>query len=407
MDKITINQFLFNQPNSPIEKRTDKGYLILANRLLSIWNSSKLMKEVTLDLRKSVVLGIVGYYQDVIADCGVWRTFISQCKKMYGRYVPFYSEDEDYIEYELNLIDVKFLTWYFLAFNSMQYRYIYPLDAEIQQLGELLYTELDRCYDSAPVPHDYNILIDVELNNPEYNDTLYDLSQWLFWRNYLLVPPFQMTYSQVYSSMEEIRLSGVDEQTALAKCEEIKNQVMSEVPTGPLALFLNEWIHLIVEGKMPRNNSNDNGLEIHKYYANFTTYTGGKTIKFIENYEVLNQFFISALHWAEGEQHLQNLKQYSDFVVMVTPYKGMMVAKGIAKCIKHDDNPLYDEEYAAQHAFRLLSVRGECPADMLLYLIECGALPDAVFPGSTDRSIVKDNADFIARCYLQEYYRAD
>ena len=218
MEKITLNQFIFSQPNSPIEKPTDKGYLILANRLLTIWQSSKIMNDLPDALKQNVVLGIVGYYQDIIADSGVWRTFISQSLAMYGHRVPFYCEDEDYIEYELNLIDVKFLVWYFLAFNSMKYRYLYPLEENIQKLGELLYDELERCYDNAPNPSDYNDILDVELNNPEYTNAIYDLSQWLFWRNYLLVPPFQLTYSAVYSRIEEIRLSGVGEEEALAEC---------------------------------------------------------------------------------------------------------------------------------------------------------------------------------------------
>ena len=405
MEKITLNQFIFSQPNSPIEKPTDKGYLILANRLLTIWQSSKIMNDLPDALKQNVVLGIVGYYQDIIADSGVWRTFISQSLAMYGHRVPFYCEDDDYIEYELNLIDVKFLVWYFLAFNSMKYRYLYPLEENIQKLGELLYDELERCYDNAPNPSDYNDILDVELNNPEYTNAIYDLSQWLFWRNYLLVPPFQLTYSAVYSRIEEIRLSGVGEEEALAECEELKNEVMKSIPTGPLALFLNEWLHLIVEGKLPKEKPTEQ--QIHHFYTDFTAYTGGKTIIFIKTYDELNKFFIDALHWNSQEEHFVNLKQHSDFVLMVTPYKGMMIAKDIAKCIKHQDNALYDQQYASENAFSLLAERGVCPADMLLYLIENNCLPDATFPNSDDTDAVKNNADFIARCYLQEYYRAD
>ena len=72
MEKITLNQFIFSQPNSPIEKPTDKGYLILANRLLTIWQSSKIMNDLPDALKQNVVLGIVGYYQDIIADSGVY-----------------------------------------------------------------------------------------------------------------------------------------------------------------------------------------------------------------------------------------------------------------------------------------------------------------------------------------------
>lgn len=406
MQKISLQQFLFNQPNSPVEKPTDKGYLIIANRLLTIWNDSKLIREIPETLRHNVVLGIIGYYQDIVADSGIWRTFTDHCLSLYGHRVPFHQQDEDYIDYELNLIDVKFLTWYFLAFNSMKYRFIYPLNDDLMALATLFFNELDRCYENAPIPTDYDALLDVELNDPECTNAIYDLSQWLFWRNYLLVPPFQLTYSAVYNQMEEIRLSGIGEEAALAKCEEVKNEVMSTIPTGPLALFLNEWLHLIINGRLPKAKA-ENTSELHKFYTAFTNYTGGKNMAFFKTYDEMNQFFIDALQWKSGEEYFVNLKQNSDFVLMVTPYKGMMIAKDIAQCINHPDNPLYDREYATQNAFALLAERGVCPADMLLHLIENDYLPDASFPDSDDRQLVKTNADFIARCYLQEYYRAD
>ncbi len=409
MEKISLSQFLYFQPNAPIEQPTDKGFLMLANRLIKIWCESKLMKDVPNPLKQLVALGLVGYYQDIIADSGVWRTFISECKRMYGRYVPFYIDSEDYIEYELNCNDVKFLTWYFLAFNSMQYRQLYPLDADLIALAELFYKELDKCYESSPNPSDYTIIFDVELYDEEYIQPVYDLSQWLFWKNYLIVPPFQLTYAQVYNEMEEIRVSGISEKEALEKCETIKNEVMSSIPTGPLALYLNEWLHLILTGKYPKQSSAKNKVANgnHPYYDAFVKATNGEKILFIETYEELNKFFIEGMNWQEGEEHLPIMKSHSDFVLMVTPDKGMLVAKNVAKCIKHPKNHLYNKEYADENAFQLIARRGLCPADLLLFVCENGFLPDAKFPYSENTELVKDNWDFLARCYLQEYYRAD
>ncbi|MDE6559546.1 MAG: DUF3843 family protein [Muribaculaceae bacterium] len=55
----------------------------------------------------------------------------------------------------------------------------------------------------------------------------------------------------------------------------------------------------------------------------------------------------------------------------------------------------------------LITERGLCPADLLHYIFEHDALPDAHFPGSDDYVLVDKNRDFIARCYLQKYYRGD
>jgi hypothetical protein len=121
--------------------------------------------------------------------------------------------------------------------------------------------------------------------------------------------------------------------------------------------------------------------------------------------------------WKPGEEHLPALKGHKDFVLMVTPHSGLMVAKEIAKCVKHPDNQLYDGDHASKFAFNLLSRRGACPGDMLRYFLENGCLPDAKFPDDPtatspiadedSRRLVADNADFLARAYLQEYYRGD
>ena len=92
---------------------------------------------------------------------------------------------------------------------------------------------------------------------------------------------------------------------------------------------------------------------------------------------------------------------------MVDPKKGMLLARNIAKCIASPHNQLYDKEYALRHAMDLLTERGCCPGDLLRYVCNKGWLPDALFPGTDDSDLVKHNWDFIARCYLQQYYRGD
>ena len=92
---------------------------------------------------------------------------------------------------------------------------------------------------------------------------------------------------------------------------------------------------------------------------------------------------------------------------MVDPKKGMLMARNIARCISCPYNQLYDKEYAKDHAIELLTVRAMCPPDLLDLIGKNGWLPDACFPGSDDKEIVKQNFFFIARCYLQGYYRGD
>lgn len=419
MDNINIRQFLFSQPNGEVEQPTDKAYLAIANRLYHHWESKGLLQEAPDDLKKVVCLGLTGYYQDIVADAGLWRSFIDQCKERYGNYVPFHKDNEDYIIYELNLADVEFVTWYYLAFNSMQFRFCPPYDPRLLALAKEMYAILEDEYDEVPAPDHYKDLMDCELHNPEDTETLYDLGQWLFWRNWLLFPPFQLSYSQIYSQLVEIQHNSPSPEVARERVQEIREDIMTSMPTGPLALYLREWMSLVLDGKMPpKPKKEEEDPAEHPYYTAFVKANEGRDMRFVKTYEELNEFFIKGLGWAEGEEHLSQLKGHGDFVLMATYDKGLMVAKDIAKCIKHPENELYDREHAQKFAFTLLSQRAVCPADMLLYICEHGWLPDARFPEmpameactlseEEQTQIVAENQDFIARVYLQEFYRAD
>lgn len=419
MDNINIRQFLFAQPKGEVEQSSDKAYLAIANRLYHHWDKNRLLQEAPDDLKKVVCIGLTGYYQDIVADAGLWRSFIDQCKERYGHYVPFHKDSEDYIIYELNLADVEFVTWYYLAFNSMQFRFCSPCDPRLKELAKAMYGILEDEYDEIPAPEHYKDLMDCELHDPEDTEKLYDLGQWLFWRNWLLVPPFQLSYSQIYSQLVEIQHTAPSPEAARSKVDEIREQVMTSMPTGPLALYLREWMGLVLDGKMPAADKNpQEPASEHPYYTAFVKANEGRDMRFIHTYEELNDFFINGLGWAKGEEHLPQFKGHADFVLMATYDKGLMVAKDIAKSVKHPENPLYDREHASKFAFTLLSQRAVCPSDMLLHICRNGWLPDARFPEmpsvqnlemteEEQTALVADNWDFIARVYLQEFYRAD
>lgn len=420
MDNINLRQFHIYQPTGEVTQASDKEYLRIANRMLDCWDKKALFQEADDDLKKVVCLGLIGYYQDIISDAGLWRTFINQCKERYGHYVPFHTDSEDYILYELNPADIEFVIWYYLAFNSMQFRFISPEDQRVKTLAQNMYAILEDEYDNIVEPSHYKDLLDCELHNADDAEKLYDLGHWLFWKNWLLFPPFQLSYTQIYSQIVEIQQTSQNPQEARKRIEDIQQEVMSAMPTGPLALYLREWMSLLLTGKLPApiHSQKSDELKEHPYYTAFIKANEGKNIRFIKTYDELNKFFIDGMGWNDGEEHLPQFKGHSDFVLMVTFDKGLMVAKDIAKCIKHPDNELYDSDHADKFAFTLLSQRAVCPADMLTYIAGNGWLPDARFPESVTlspqtedrdraKALVADNWDFIARVYLQEFYRAD
>lgn len=398
---ISKQQFLLRQPASPEETSTDGYYLCLANRLATMAAERGCFASYPEKVVERAAMAVVGYYQDVICDAGIWHSFVDECRRMYGHSVPFYDNGGDYTDYELNRADVRFMVWYALSMNYENQRVRNPFDPELTEGADLWWEELERVYDESPLPEDYRLTHELEIHAEEDRQALYKLGNWLFMHCYLMTPAYAMTLSEIASEFD------LTNEESVIELQKRMEQSMSEDPTGPLALYLGEWLYLIVEGKMPPAPPKKGNEAEHKYYTSFTKATGGKTMAYFATYAELNRFFIDALGWAEGEEHLPMMKNDCDFVLMVNREKGMLVARNIARCVASPDNPLYDKEYARTHSMRLLTERGLCPGDLLRNILGNGWLPDAVFPGSDDAATVGKDADFIARCFLQQYYRGD
>lgn len=399
MKSITIKDFIPTQP-SPTLNETSPFYLSLANDLYDVVSKSELGGELSVGLYKAIALTLTNYMEDIVADAGLWRSFINANRELYGYSVPFYPTTESYIDYELNPQDVRFLTWYVIAMLSDKNRLIHPNDERLHQLSLTLFKVLEANYDAAPVNEAYNISRGLEFKDPEDRDKILNLGNWLFLHSYLLTPSFASTLAEISMEINN------GENDFMSELNKRLDEALMNEPIGPLALFTPEWVYLMLENKLPPLPSLQEIPE-HKYYTAFTRYTNGKHIMFFDSYEKLNQFFIDALSWEKGEEHLAQVKGQHDYVLMVDEKKGMLMAINVARCIKAPGNHLYDKEYAEKNAFNLLVERGLSPGDLLKVVIKNNWLPDAHFPNSEDYNFVAKYADFIARCYLQLYYRGD
>lgn len=397
---IDKKNFLIWQPTFPEEVSTDGYYLGVARHILKLWDEHDYIKDLSPQLKEKNAIYLTCYFQDVIADAGIWRGFVDECRRLYGYSVPFHEDNEEYIDYELNRADVRFLLWYGIAMMDENKRLLYPHDEALIKLADVLYEYLESIYEDSPEPEGHDFARGLEFTDPEDREKLYNLANWLFMHCYLLQPAFSLDLQQIVSE------SFSDGKEDFEKLRSNLETAMVENPTGPLALYVSEWLSLLVEGKIPHVKE-DKPQELHSYYKLFIEATGGKRIQYFKDYESLNRFFIEKLHWEEGEEHLPMMKGNKNFVLFVDPYKGMLAARNIAGMIADPENELYDKEYASEHAIYMLTERGLCPADLLKYIYEQNWVPDATFPGTENTKIVTDNHDFISRCYLQQFYRGD
>ena len=112
MAQLSFQQFLLRQPSYPEQQPTDRYYYDLCCRLIDAAVQSRLLETYHPSVIERACLALTGYYQDVICDAGLWRSFIDRNRAMYRRTLPFYEVGDDYMDYELNFVDVQFMLWY-------------------------------------------------------------------------------------------------------------------------------------------------------------------------------------------------------------------------------------------------------------------------------------------------------
>ena len=410
--EITAKDFMLKQPNYPQVTESDKYYMVLAGRLAKIWDNARILMNVGEDIRRDVVLAVTGYFQDVIADAGIWRSFSTVCNKLYDRPVPFFDRPDDYIDSELNLIDLQFIIWYVIDSESEAHGTLSPKDTGIARLAQLFFNLLDAVYEEAPTPVEYNMAIDVDFNDEQDTEKAYDLSHWLFWNCYFLRPAATSTLRMAASKAQEIINAYPDKDEAQRHLLEMNRRLMVENTTGPLSLSIGEWMELIVNGKMPQTDDEtvpEAGNE-HRFYTQLIKATGGSRIAFIDGYESLERFVGEQMGWGKSATgHLPGMKRFGNFVLLGNPQKGMLIAHDVAQYIKHPDNPMYDPEVARSEAHRIVTERGAAPIDLVKYLFDNNLVPDARLPfeRNAEQSLLHENWDFLARLYLQTHYRGD
>lgn len=394
--ELTEREFQQHQPGTGEASETEGFYLSVARELLDVWQAADApLRDVADIIKKSVAISLTGYYQDVVADGGLWHSFTDECRRMYGKPVPFQAEDESYMDYELNQAGVRFLTWYALAMYDLSRRDISPRNPQVIALADKFFSVLDSYYAEAPIPQEFRLVHELDMHDEADRKAIMELGRWLPEHSYLLAPALTLSGSELFNQMD-----GAAHPAEFAR----KLQDLSvEEPSGPIALYIGEWMHLMLKGSVPQVAAETPAQE-HKYYAPFMQASGGSRILFFGDYEELNRFFIDSLGWEKGVNHLDQLRGHHDYTLLINREKGLLIGVDVARCIAAPGNKFYNADYARTHAFELVSLRGHCPADLTRFANAEGWLQEVRFPGDT-APLGSDEIDLTARCYLQEYYR--
>ena len=247
--EISVKDYMERQPGNPKVAETDQFYLWIALRLAKLWDESPWLRDLDEQVRRDVVLSVTGYYQDIIADGGLWRSFTMLHNKRHGNPLPHYGRVGDYVDYELNRDDVRFVILWTVN-GDIGDNVLDPQDAGLEALSTAFYLLLDEEYEQAPTPRQFCIAAEVDLDNPEDAQRIYDYAYWLYWRSFLLRPSSQAVMERAMPQAHAI-IARAGDSDARPLLQELNERLMFTEPAGPIPLTTAQWLQLIVNDELP------------------------------------------------------------------------------------------------------------------------------------------------------------
>lgn len=242
--KLYIKHWLKLKPQQ-YSGKTDLHYLKIANKIHSSINDHQKLKISEIIDGEDIIdfcCFITCYYEDVISQTNIWKTFKKLYAEAYTKPLPFYTLDKNYIDEEINLEDVAFLIWYYL--NTIQgEKFINPYNEFIVEIAGQIMDILDEDYEFAPENLVLKKFYEFNSKSAADSDKFYKTRAYLqkvFFESYLFYPDIKLSMDQdVYETIEE--LNGEDFNRIEGYLRELTERYTFNKVSSLLALNAKDW----------------------------------------------------------------------------------------------------------------------------------------------------------------------
>lgn len=232
-----------------MQSATDMEYSGVATEILAAMEKLH-VTDISKSGLKEIAVNVALYFEDVVADAGIWRSFADRIKELYGRQLPFYDVDAgNYFPDEPNEDDVKLIVWYTML--DVHYGKIgNPENEVLGNLARAAYGVLDRNFETVGVNEELKEYFQKADFTGDYY-TMRDAMKWLLFDCYLTYVPgmADRIASQVEDTMYRMRCSP---QEAFYQLENI---LTYEQEIGPLELTAQEWMAMILRANGHREEA--------------------------------------------------------------------------------------------------------------------------------------------------------
>ena len=145
---VNMNDWMKYHPYTQ-PSQTDFYYLKLCNHLLKENIDQPFLKDLKWTEYKDLTCMLVCYFEDVISETAIWRSFTAEHQRLYGKILPFYDTDNDYYADEINHQDINFLVWHFLSIADENCLFN-PFHPVISLFSLSVFEILETEYETAP-----------------------------------------------------------------------------------------------------------------------------------------------------------------------------------------------------------------------------------------------------------------
>lgn len=254
---LTITSFdLRSFRPAGFDSEYDKQYANIATRLFNASRLASAELMLSQEDRKFLSIKLAMYLEDIIADIGIWRSFVEAHQQLYGKPLPFYQTNDDYYPDEPHFEDIMFLIWHELL-SVHRNRIFNPNCEPIRQLAKAMYAIIDKEFDRAPENHGLR----------KWFEEATFMDDFILFRNMLHFMFFQCYLTQSDDSDEYLSHTiETLENLFHRECEEwmpydpiyymASNTAIFQFKIGPLALYPKQWI-----ANLLRSNGNEDAAK--------------------------------------------------------------------------------------------------------------------------------------------------
>ena len=304
---------------------TDPDYLLIARNLQKIILKNVDTKPLGDDFAQTLAINLTLHLEDTVADAGLWRTFCTEHRRLYGRWLPFgWGDDDDMPLDEVTLGSCQFIIWMTLC-DTKTCRSAHPMMPLITALAAHTFAYLDTVFCDVPINDD--LLDDIY---PDEDDFIQDrtILEWLAIDSYL------SDWYVTRDTLEEHR------DTLTEAFEDISSdqatygaRAMSAFGSkvGPLALLPQEWYAAMLRTNPEKDCKQRADTIAAIQHAPFGAYIIENTDeKFINVQDFDGQHYAIQRFSFGPTLALQNLSHVNTFAGMMARYKGEWQANGMS-----------------------------------------------------------------------------